>query len=187
MINDQFDHELENIKTSILFSSKRQSQRNMLELCWSSRPSRLDPGCVDACFNLSAQWLRFNVDQDTLFFVMNFASAVSNGGTARGGGEKARLEYLKSESFSALGATASEVLPPPDEIGEEVFEDAREEGSISSGARSARSSRESTPPDARTAAIGHGKGNTIIIKSFTFSPEVSKKSSHAGSTCNTCL
>ena len=118
----------------------------------TSRRSEVDPDVTDLSVYLSMQSIRLNVDQDTLFFLINFAGALSPDQQRADGGVGAAnrgLKYLstgeggRAVRFSAAGAEETleilpevgqeeeeedAVLPPPStdapEVGEEVFEDA---------------------------------------------------------------
>ena len=149
---------------------------------------------------MALQPFRVNMDQDTLFFLIDFFNtlvpqedeAASSGGTAGdpgrgGGGAVGQAQNADSQNCirysSGMQAIEIRCPPPPGPEGgaAEVFEDAVSSLPVikEEGAAATPRSKSSTPGPAPAAGGGGGAAN-IYFRSFEFSPSVPIRIDYVG-------
>ena len=164
-----------------MYSSKtrpRQSSANMIHIkCLTIRPepaSQLE----ETSLKVSLQPLRLNVDQDTLFFIVDFVNTLIPQNTEESSAKSQSPAPASSEGQSIKFSSGMQAIHIEVPEGAEIFEDARS------------SPPKSPPNEGETLTDRHSKSPTpapsvagasnIYFKSFIFSPSVPIRIDYVG-------
>jgi len=179
-----------------VFSNKtrpRQSSAHMLSLKVLTVRPDLSTNQEEIALNLSLQPFRVNIDQDTLFFLIDFVNSLAPAetDTPPGGGSSTNIVY-------------TEVTPPPQESqvikyrsgmqaiqleipeGTEIFEDARSSPPKKNSMESTQSTEQPERPRSKSSTPGpsgsggSGTSSNLYFKSFKFSPAVPIRIDYVG-------
>ena len=171
-----------------MYSSKtrpRQSSANMLHLkCLTIRPEP-SSDLEETSLKVSLQPLRLNIDQDTLFFIIDFANTlmpancedpVKSPSPAPSSDSKDSGQSIKFNS----GMQAIQIEVPE---GSEIFEDARSSPPKSSP--NEEEPRKETEPHSKSSTPGPNQSSgsssgSVYFKSFIFSPSVPIRIDYVG-------
>ena len=170
-----------------MYSSKtrpRQSSANMLHLkCLTIRPEP-HTDLEETSLKLSLQPLRLNIDQDTLFFIIDFANTLmpaSCEDPVKSPSPAPASEPGQSIKFNS-GLQAIQIEVPE---GSEIFEDARSSPPKSSPNQ--EEPRKETEARSKSSTPGPGSSQnptpssgSVYFKSFTFSPSVPIRVDYVG-------
>ena len=168
-----------------MYSSKtrpRQSSANMIHVkCLTIRP---DPASQleETSLKVSLQPLRLNIDQDTLFFIIDFANTLMPANCeepAKSPSPAPSTESGQSIKFSS-GMQAIQIEVPE---GSEIFEDARSSPPKSSP--NEEEPRKETDPHSKSSTPGPSQSSgsssgSVYFKSFIFSPSVPIRIDYVG-------
>jgi len=161
-------------------SRPRQSSAHMVSL--KALTVRPDPGVnlEETALKVSLQPFRINIDQDTLFFLIDFSNSLIppevDPVDGLVGGKEAMEALSRDRSGSIKFNSGMQAIKMEVPEGSEVFEDAR-----SSPPKDEDNDDQSFTPRSKSSTPGPGStNNNIYFKSFIFSPSVPIRIDYVG-------